>query len=256
MRSPFKIAPWSPCPSFCFDIAGRVDVGRQRFARKSQLREIYLGFMAIQFAHASSAWAGECASKLMQVRHGLTTPSLPRSILAWSDGTKIGDSIMFRANSEGTPHSANEVRQIFSHLKLAPETSSLSTLPAILLAPCPKIDHRSFPLYQSRQECDGLMSVLGKPTTKCESRSLTTDGSDSQPTMSSRCEKMDVPTPETLKFLQTVLEETWESLRPEERARTSKTQVAAHILRVAATGERDPVRLRAEARSRGAHFER
>ena len=66
---------------------------------------------------------------------------------------------------------------------------------------------------------------------------------------------MDVPTPETLKFLQTVLEETWESLRPEERARTSKTQVAAHILQVAATGERDPVRLRAEASSRGAHFE-
>src|SRR5262249_1890574 len=56
MRSPFKIAPWSPCPSFYFDITGRVDVGRQRFARKSQLREIYLGFMAIQFAHPSSAW--------------------------------------------------------------------------------------------------------------------------------------------------------------------------------------------------------
>jgi hypothetical protein len=34
---------------------------------------------------------------------------------------------------------------------------------------------------------------------------------------------------------------------PEERARTSKTQVAAHILQVAAAGERDPVRLRAEA---------
>ena len=66
---------------------------------------------------------------------------------------------------------------------------------------------------------------------------------------------MDVPTPETLKFLQTVLEETWESLRPEERARTSKTQVAARILQVAATGERDPVRLRAEASSRGAYFE-
>ena len=66
---------------------------------------------------------------------------------------------------------------------------------------------------------------------------------------------MDVPTPETLKFLQTVLEATWESLRPEERARTSKTQVAAHILQVAATGERDPARLRAEASNRGAHFE-
>lgn len=58
---------------------------------------------------------------------------------------------------------------------------------------------------------------------------------------------MDVPTPETLKFLQSVLEQTWESLRPEEKARTSKTQVAAHLLQVAATGERDPVRLRAEA---------
>jgi len=41
---------------------------------------------------------------------------------------------------------------------------------------------------------------------------------------------MDVPTPETLKFLQSVLEQTWESLRPEEKARTSKTQVAAHLL--------------------------
>jgi hypothetical protein len=67
---------------------------------------------------------------------------------------------------------------------------------------------------------------------------------------------MDVPTPETLKFLQTVLEETWESLRPEERARTSKTLVAAHILQVASTGERDPVRLRAGVSNRGAHFER
>jgi hypothetical protein len=66
---------------------------------------------------------------------------------------------------------------------------------------------------------------------------------------------MDMPTPETLKVLQTVLEETWESLSPQERARTSKTQVAAHILQVAATGERDPVRLRAEASGRGAHFE-
>ena len=58
---------------------------------------------------------------------------------------------------------------------------------------------------------------------------------------------MDVPTPETLKLLQSVLEETWESLKPEERARTNKTQIAAHILQMAATGERDPVRLRAEA---------
>src|SRR5262245_59261625 len=106
--------------------------------------------------------AGECASKLMQVRHGLTTPSLPRSILASSEGTKIGDSIRFRANLEGTPQSAMRCDQSSRTSKLAPETSSSSTLPAILLAPCPKIDHRSFPLDQSRQECDGLMSVLGK----------------------------------------------------------------------------------------------
>ena len=99
------------------------------------------------------------------------------------------------------------------------------------------------------------MGVLGKPTTKCESRSLTAEASSLTTSNEQQVRKMDVPTPETLKFLQTVLEETWESLRPEERARTSKTQVAAHILRVAATGERDPVRLRAEARSRGAHFE-
>jgi hypothetical protein len=58
---------------------------------------------------------------------------------------------------------------------------------------------------------------------------------------------MNLPTPETLKLLQSVLEETWEFLRPEERARTNKTRVAAHILQMAATGERDPVRLRAEA---------
>ena len=66
---------------------------------------------------------------------------------------------------------------------------------------------------------------------------------------------MNLPTPETLKLLQSVLEETWEFLRPEERARTNKTQVAAHILQMAATGERDPVRLRVEASNRVAHFE-
>jgi len=38
-----------------------------------------------------------------------------------------------------------------------------------------KICHRSFPLDQSRQQCDDLMSVLGKPTTKCESRGVTAD---------------------------------------------------------------------------------
>ena len=52
---------------------------------------------------------------------------------------------------------------------------------------------------------------------------------------------------ETLKLLQSVLEETWSSLPPEEQALTSKTQIAARILELAASGERDPVRLRDEA---------
>ena len=37
-----------------------------------------------------------------------------------------------------------------------------------------------------------------------------------------------------LEFLQSVLEETWSSLRPEEQARTSKIQIAARILELAA----------------------
>jgi hypothetical protein len=52
---------------------------------------------------------------------------------------------------------------------------------------------------------------------------------------------------ESLELMQSVLENTWESLRPEQRARTTKTQVAVRILEMAATGERDPVRLRTEA---------
>ena len=52
---------------------------------------------------------------------------------------------------------------------------------------------------------------------------------------------------ETLKLLQSVLDETWLSLRPEEQARTSKTQIGAHILELAAAGERDPAHLRKKA---------
>ena len=37
------------------------------------------------------------------------------------------------------------------------------------------------------------------------------------------------------------------SLRPEEQARITKTQIGARILELAASGERDPVRLRNEA---------
>ena len=58
---------------------------------------------------------------------------------------------------------------------------------------------------------------------------------------------MDAFTPETLKILQSVLDDAWMSLRPGERARTSKTQVAVRILEAASAGERDPVRLRIQA---------
>lgn len=36
-------------------------------------------------------------------------------------------------------------------------------------------------------------------------------------------------------------------MRPEERVRTSKTAIGVRILEMAAAGERDPIRLRAEA---------
>jgi hypothetical protein len=53
--------------------------------------------------------------------------------------------------------------------------------------------------------------------------------------------------PEIFELLESILEETWDSLRPDERARTSKTIVAQRILRAVASGERDPARLRIEA---------
>jgi len=56
---------------------------------------------------------------------------------------------------------------------------------------------------------------------------------------------------ETLKLLQSVLDDTWLSLRPEEQERTSKTQIGVRILELAAAGERDPVRLRNEAMKGG-----
>jgi hypothetical protein len=58
---------------------------------------------------------------------------------------------------------------------------------------------------------------------------------------------MDAFTPKTLKLLQSVLDDAWMSLRPGERARTSKTQVAIRILEAASAGERDPTRLRIQA---------
>ena len=53
--------------------------------------------------------------------------------------------------------------------------------------------------------------------------------------------------PETIKLLQTVLDETWETLRPEERSRTSKQQIATRLFDKASAGERDPFRLRIAA---------
>jgi len=60
---------------------------------------------------------------------------------------------------------------------------------------------------------------------------------------------MDALTPETLKLLQAVLEDTWSSLRPDERVRTTKTEVGCRTLKVAAQGERNPERLRMQAMS-------
>jgi hypothetical protein len=53
--------------------------------------------------------------------------------------------------------------------------------------------------------------------------------------------------PEAVALLRQVLEEAWERLTPEQRARTSKSEVALRVLRLARRGERDPIRLRAGA---------
>jgi hypothetical protein len=50
--------------------------------------------------------------------------------------------------------------------------------------------------------------------------------------------------PETIDLLRSVLDEAWESLRPDQQAQQSKSLLAAIILKLAATGERDPIRLR------------
>ena len=53
--------------------------------------------------------------------------------------------------------------------------------------------------------------------------------------------------PETIDLLRSVLDEAWGSLRPEQQARRSKSLLAAIILKLAATGERDPMQLRIRA---------
>jgi len=53
--------------------------------------------------------------------------------------------------------------------------------------------------------------------------------------------------PETITFLQTLLDETWNALRPEEKFRTSRERIAARLFDKARAGERDPFRLRIAA---------
>jgi hypothetical protein len=53
--------------------------------------------------------------------------------------------------------------------------------------------------------------------------------------------------PEFIEMLQGVLDEAWRSLRPAEQTQSRKTLLAERILKLAATGERDPARLRARA---------
>jgi hypothetical protein len=52
---------------------------------------------------------------------------------------------------------------------------------------------------------------------------------------------------ETLNLLKSVLDETWDSLRPEEKARTNRIEIGKRILEVVEMGERDPIRLRIRA---------
>lgn len=61
--------------------------------------------------------------------------------------------------------------------------------------------------------------------------------------------KGSVYTPETVKLLRDALDDAWASLRPDERARASKTMLATRLLELAAEGERDPARLRSAALS-------
>jgi hypothetical protein len=53
--------------------------------------------------------------------------------------------------------------------------------------------------------------------------------------------------PETIELLRNILEETWGSLRPEDQAQSSRSLIAERIIKMAATGERDPIRLRTRA---------
>jgi hypothetical protein len=53
--------------------------------------------------------------------------------------------------------------------------------------------------------------------------------------------------PETLEVLQAALDDAWALLSSDKQASTSKIVLARRILRLAAFGERDPIRLRTGA---------
>jgi hypothetical protein len=53
--------------------------------------------------------------------------------------------------------------------------------------------------------------------------------------------------PETVEILKTVPEDAWASLVPAQQAQTSKSDMAVRILQAAASGERDPGKLRTTA---------
>jgi hypothetical protein len=53
--------------------------------------------------------------------------------------------------------------------------------------------------------------------------------------------------PETVALLRHILEDAWECLALEQRTQIPKSEIALRILRLAARGERDPLRLRAGA---------
>jgi hypothetical protein len=53
--------------------------------------------------------------------------------------------------------------------------------------------------------------------------------------------------PETVTLLRSVLDAAWKSLSPAQQARTTKSELAHRMLKLAARGERDPARLRTRA---------
>jgi hypothetical protein len=59
---------------------------------------------------------------------------------------------------------------------------------------------------------------------------------------------------ESFELLISILEETWASLRVDEKARTSRKLLAHRILKAAIAGEKDPARLRIEAASGAVTF--